>query len=184
MGAALGGLSPVEAEGLFDSLQKLARDFLDFFALFFAQVGTGTGEKIEEGQLRVGEVFADVALLFFVQAAAEGNQILEELLDGPAAGVVGLDQLFELRQVIRTRFRSAGSICRVGLESRPSTRPKSIADDACGTESCRSRSPSSKSYWLWYAPAAIRWRLESESHRAVYTLAMTPLLRGHREYRA
>jgi hypothetical protein len=47
-------------------------------------------------QLFLGHVLANVALLFFGQTAAQFQQLVEQFVDVPAAGVATLDQFFKL----------------------------------------------------------------------------------------
>ena len=78
--------------------QQLARDLLDLVALLRRQLRSWPRQEVEDRQLLLGQVLADVPLLLLRQRPAQGEQFLEQLVDVPAAGVVGLDQLLELGQ--------------------------------------------------------------------------------------
>ena len=95
-GARRGLLPPVEHQQLLEPRQQFAGDLLDLGALVGAELRRRPGEDVEDDQLLLGHVLADVALLLLVQAAGELQQFLEQFLDAPAAGVVALDQRLEL----------------------------------------------------------------------------------------
>ena len=69
----------------------------------------------DAGALAVAAFSTGMPFLFFVQATAEGQQFLEQLVDVPAARVVGLDQFLELRQIVGPRPVQANQL----VELRP-----------------------------------------------------------------
>jgi len=90
--AGLLALAPVEHEFLpGEGGQELAGDTLGLAFLLPGQVGAGTGEDVEDGESRLGEVLGDVALLFFVEPLGKIDQVIEEDLDVAGAGVVFSD---------------------------------------------------------------------------------------------
>ncbi len=97
-------LSPVQHQQLLEPLQEFPRDLLDLVAFLRTQLGRRTRQDVEDHQLFFGQMFPHMALLLVVQGAAEGEQFVEQVLDVPAAGVVGLDQLFKLRQEVGARL--------------------------------------------------------------------------------
>ncbi len=106
-----------------------------------AQVWPRSGQEVEHGQLFLGQLLANVPLLLVRERATQGEQLLEQVVDVPAARVVGLDQLLELRQVV-----GAG---RVGadqrVELRPHRRPRAAPVRRSCAWSCRSASPAPRS---------------------------------------
>src|SRR5207249_703621 len=85
----------------------------------------GSGEEIEHRKLFLGELLANVPLLFIRERATQGEQILEQVVDVPAARVVGLDQRLELGQEIGARWVGADQ----RVELLPNRRPKLLQFD-------------------------------------------------------
>ena len=94
-GACLGAFSPVEDEEGFDTEEEMLGDFFDFVAFGGGKFGGRAGKDVEDDELLLGEVFADMALVFVVKGVGEVEEVLEELFDVEAAVVVVFDKLFE-----------------------------------------------------------------------------------------
>ncbi len=72
-----GFLPPIEDEQLFESCQELPRYLSNFGAFFRGQVRCRASEDVEDDQLLLRHIFADVALLLVGQNAAQCDQFVE-----------------------------------------------------------------------------------------------------------
>ena len=59
-GACLGAFSPVEDEEGFDTEEEMLGDFFDFVAFGGGKFGGRAGKDVEDDELLLGEVFADM----------------------------------------------------------------------------------------------------------------------------
>src|SRR5208282_987190 len=109
---------PVENKQLLEPVQQFAGDFLDLGAFGGAQLRRGAGEDVEDDQFFFGHIFANVSLLFFVQVAAQFQQLLEQFFDVPAASVVGLNQFLKCLCEVGACLVQANQFLQLGADRR------------------------------------------------------------------
>jgi hypothetical protein len=99
----------------------MPRDLLHFLPFLRAEIRSRAGQEIENRQLFLGELLAHMTSLLLGERLAEGEELFEQVLDVPAAGVISLDQVLELREVIGTRAVDSNQLAELradrGLES-------------------------------------------------------------------
>ena len=109
--------APIEDELLTaQGIQQIFRDLFHLFPLCPRQFQVGTGQQIKDGQLFLGQVFRDAALLFLVQTLREGDELGEEGIQVFDPGVVVRDHLLELLVVVHAAAVQAHHAGQLGVD--------------------------------------------------------------------
>jgi len=104
-------LAPIWYEQRLEPIEHGAGDLFDLGSLLGDQLGRGAGQDVEADELFLGQVFADMPFLLLGEAPGDLEELFQEFLDAPAAGVVAVDQ-----GSLRLRVRKPGGRLPVGAD--------------------------------------------------------------------
>lgn len=85
--------------------EQVAANPFDLSTLVGAQLGRGSCQDVEDDEFSLGQVLADVALLFLTEVARQSQQFLQKFLNVAAAGVATFGQFLEPPGKVCAGFR-------------------------------------------------------------------------------